>query len=261
MIDAAPQLARAAFGSVPGAWPLPAPRTAADVWHRAVAAGGQGRYAAALGDLESLHTMADGSAFASLVHSTRASFTRQLGGHAAARAWDGRAWAAAGKDSDAGADALIGLAADALGVGRFALSARLLRRVPDVEATSQRIAVRFEWVSAELCMATGQAAPAIGHAENAVGLAKAMGSTRHAVKSEVVRAAALCCSGEIDACRAVADSALGMARSHGLVPLTWALACLLADVGSAAHGPAEIGALRDDAAATVRRRGGAWSVR
>lgn len=261
MIDPASRLARAAFGSEPGAWPLPDPATAEQAWHRAVAAGGQGRYAVALADLERLARMADGATFASLVHSTRASFARQLGGHAAARVWDGRAWAAARNDADAGADALIGLAADALGVGRFALSSDLLRRARHVEGTSERIAVRFEWVSAELAMATGRASAAVDHAERAVGLAAAMGSTRHAVKSEVVRAAALCCSGDVEACRAVADSALSMARELGLVPLTWALACLLADVGSAAGGPAEIGALREDAAATVRRRGGAWSVR
>ncbi|KEG31865.1 hypothetical protein EN20_06585 [Mycobacterium tuberculosis] len=48
------------------------------------------------------------------------SLLRQLGWHTLARGWDGRALALAGADREAGADALIGLAADALGVGRFA---------------------------------------------------------------------------------------------------------------------------------------------
>ena len=67
----------------------------------------------------------------SLAHSTRASFLRQLGWHARARGWDGRASALAGADLEAHADALIGLAADALGVGRFAASAAALHRAAD----------------------------------------------------------------------------------------------------------------------------------
>ncbi|MFZ0833086.1 MAG: hypothetical protein WAM92_08390, partial [Mycobacterium sp.] len=43
MTDAA--LAAAAFGDDPGRWPLPAATTPRELWLRAVAAGGQGRYA------------------------------------------------------------------------------------------------------------------------------------------------------------------------------------------------------------------------
>ena len=58
-----------------------------------------------------------------------------------------------------------------------------------------RLPVRLAWVSAELAMATGDGATAVGHAERAIELAAALGSVRHAVKSDVVLAAALCSAG------------------------------------------------------------------
>ena len=192
-------LANAAFGDDPGRWPLPAAKTPHDLWLRAVVAGGQGRYSSALADLAVLCRGPRAGPLVSLAHSTRASFLRQLGWHARGRGWDGRALALAGTDPEACADALIGLAADALGVGRFAASARALDRAADVVTESvPRLRVRLAWVSAELAMARGQGPTAVGHAERAVSEAAALGSARHAIKSEVVRAAALCSAGDLD---------------------------------------------------------------
>jgi hypothetical protein len=254
-------LVETAFGAAPGRWPLAPAKTADERWLRAVASGGQGRYATAMAELETLARVRDGGPLAALALSTRASFLRQLGWHSYARTWDGRALAFAGEHADARSDALIGLAADALGVGRFPLSARLLARASEVAGTSARLPVRLAWVSAELAMATGDGAAAVGHAERAVDLAGALGSVRHAVKSDVVLAAALCCTGEPERSRRVADTALDVAEECGLVPLTWALACLLADVGSGSRGRSQIAALRDDCAAAVQDRGGVWSNR
>src|ERR1700694_110464 len=68
-----------------------------------------------------------------------------------ARRLDALAMALAGSDQQAGADALIGLAADALGVGRFAASATALRRAGELLTGSvpPRLPVRLAWVSAE----------------------------------------------------------------------------------------------------------------
>ncbi|MGV0794014.1 hypothetical protein [Mycolicibacterium sp. XJ1819] len=250
----------AAFGRDPGRWPLPAATTPHELWLRAVAAGGQGRYGSALADLALLRRGPCPGRLLSLAHSTRASFLRQLGGHADARGWDGRALAVAGADAEARADALIGLAADALGIGRLAAAARALHRAADA-ATGPRVAVRLAWVSAELAMAGGAGPAAVGHAERAVERAAALGSARHAVKSEVVRAAALCSAGDLDASRAVADSALDAAERLGMLPLRWALACLLADIGSATRSAAQVAAIRDESADTVRSRGGVWAAR
>ena len=256
----------AAFGADPARWPLPAASTPMELWLRAVAAGGQGRYGSAVTDLESLERAQPHGPLASLAVSTRASFLRQLGGHHAARTWDGRAWALAGSDVAAGTDALIGLAADALGVGRFALSGRLLRRAGDLlagtaEGRTGRLPVRLAWVSAELAMFSGAGSAAVGHAEVAVELASQWGSARHSVKSQVVLAAALCSSGDIAGSRVVADAALEVTERRGLVPLSWALACLLADIGSAARSPLQIAAVRDGSADVVRHRGGTWTAR
>jgi hypothetical protein len=251
-------LANAAFGDDPRRWPLPPASTPHEFWLRAVAAGGQGRYGSAMADLAGACLLQRGGPLVSLAHSTRASFLRQLGWHDRARGWDGLAIALAGSDPESGADAFIGLAADALGVGRFAASATALRRAGELlrRPASPRLPVRLAWVSAELAMACGEGATAMGHAERAVELAAALGSARHTLKSAVVRAAALCSAGEIDASRRLADVALQDADRLGIIPLRWALACLLADIGSATHTAADVLRIRNECAATVRRRGG-----
>ncbi|GAC1651216.1 MAG: hypothetical protein NVS4B6_27200 [Mycobacterium sp.] len=251
-------LADAAFGDEPRRWPLPPASMPRELWLRAVAAGGQGRYGSAMTDLDRLCRLQRSGPLVSLVHSTRASFLRQLGWHDRARGWDGRALAQAGCNQEAGADALIGLAADALGVGRFAASAAALGRARELLAGTAppRLPVRLAWVSSELAMACGDGRTAVRHAERAVQLAAGLGSARHTVKSDVVMAAALCSAGDIDGGRGVADAALQDADRAGMTPLCWALACLLADIGSTVHAPPEVRRIRNEYAATVRRRGG-----
>ena len=203
----------------------------------------------------------------SLAHSTQASFLRQLGWHALARGWDGRALALAGTDPEARADALIGLAADALGIGRFAAAATLLARVDPVpapgSAVPDRLPVRRRWVAAELAMARGEGALAVRHAEEAVELAQAMAvaSARHRVKSEVVLAAALCSAGGTERARAVAEAALEDTGRLGLLPLRWALACLLIDIGSVTIPAQMLAEIRDICAGQVRRAGGDVALR
>lgn len=260
--DPATALADAAFGDDPGRWPLPAARTPRENWLRAVAAGGQGRYGCALAELEVIERGYRTGPLLSLALSTRASFLRQLGSHALARGVDGQALAQCGGDAEAATDALVGLAADALGVGRFGVSGRLLERASAIEGGgSGRLAVRRAWVSAELAMVRGDGASAVEHAEHGVVAAAGYPSARHSVKSDVVLAAALCSAGELDRAREVADAALAATEKFGMVPLRWALACLLADIGSTAQSSAQVRAIRDASADTVRRRGGVWSGR
>lgn len=251
-------LTAAAFGDRPDCWPLPAATNPRRLWLRAVAAGGQGRYASAVADLAALLRDVPAGPLASLAYSTRGSFLRQLGGHDLARGFDGHALALAGDAGTARADALVGLAADALGVGRFAASAALLARATaEAPAAPQRLAIRRHWVAAELAMVTGDGVTAVRNAERAVELTPAT-MVRHRVKSQVVLAGALCCAGDVDRARAVADTALADTGRFGLVPLRWALACMLADVGSADFTAEELRGLRDEAAELVRHRGGAW---
>jgi len=252
-----------AFGDRPGRWPLPSAATPRQLWLRAVGAGGQGRYGSAYADLATLLRGTPWGRFASLAHSTQASFLRQLGWHRLARGWDGRAMALAGVDPEATADALIGLAADALGVGRLAAAATLLSRADPIvaEAQAHRLAVRRAWVAAELAMAGGDGATAVRSAELAVQLAATDGSARHRAKSDVVLAAALCSAGAVDRALAVGEAALELTGQLGLVPLRWAVACLLVDLvhsGSPTRPIAELQDIRDECASQVRRWGGEW---
>jgi hypothetical protein len=257
-----PELAAAAFGDQPGRWPLPAATTPQQRWLRAVAAGGQGRYGSAYADLAALLGAAPPDRLSSLAHSAHASFLRQLGWHGKARGWDGRAWALAGEDPEAAADALVGLAADALGVGRLAAAATLLGRAdPFVAQAPPRLAVRRAWVAAELAMAGGDGDVAVRNAEIAVELAARTleDSARHRAKSQVVLAAALCSSGALDRAGVVADAALELTGQLGLVPLRWAVACLLVDLGTETPARiAELRDLRDDCARRVQQWGGVW---
>jgi hypothetical protein len=260
-------LGSTAFGDRPGRWPLPSAATPHQLWLRAVGAGGQGRYGCARNDLATLLRSTPTGRLASLAHSTQASFLRQLGWHSLARGWDGRALALAGADPEAAADALIGLAADALGVGRLAAAATLLSRVdPIVAEAPHRLAVRRAWVAAELAMAGGDGATAVRNAEVAVELAATTvdGSARHRAKSDVVLAAALCSAGAVDRARAVGEAALQVTGQLGLVPLRWAVACLLVDLvdlvdsRSPTWPIAELRDIRDECARHVRHWGGAW---
>lgn len=257
----------AAFGSRPDRWPLPAAITPRQLWLRAVAAGGQGRYGSAYSDLALLRRRVPADRWSSLAHSTHASFLRQLGWHTRARRWDGRALALARADPEAATDALVGLAADALGVGRFAASAALLSRADTVVAAAQlppqvahRLAVRRCWVGAELAMFSGDGRTAVGLAERGVELARASGgaSARHRVKSDVVLAAALCSAGVIDKARVIGEAALDDAVRLGLIPLRWALACLLIDTESVTLPVSQLREIRDICGDQVWRAGGTW---
>ena len=146
--------------------------------------GAQGRYAAAYALLEPLSVATD-PVLASLACSTIGSHRRQLGGHHAARRWDALAARHAararsdgvGTDPDgigptgALADALLGLAADALAVGRLAEAAALVDRAAAPARGSWRTRVRHAWVSAELVLASGRASAAVAPAERAAALA------------------------------------------------------------------------------------------
>ena len=259
-------LADAAFGSEPGRWPLPRATSAAELWLRAVAAGGQGRYSSARADLAALLRHRPADRVGSLALSTMGSLARQLGGHARAAGWEGRAWALAGADPEAGIDALAGLAADALGMGRLALSAALLGRADELygraDSPPPRLAIRLAWVHSELAMAAGDGRGAVAHADRAVALAAAAlpDLRRHRVKSDLVLAAALSCAGDLRA-RRVGEQVLADTLTYRLVPLRWAAACLLAGTGSDTHSPAEITGIRQDTAAFMTRHGGWWRVR
>ncbi|MFZ2173976.1 MAG: hypothetical protein WAW17_08070 [Rhodococcus sp. (in: high G+C Gram-positive bacteria)] len=243
------ELTAAAFGARPGMHPLPVSGFPRERWMRAVALGGQGRYSQARTELTVLTTSAAAdAAVVSLAWSTQASLLRQLGRHDVASGFDGRALAVVGAGAghvggerdvllhEARCDALTGLAADALGCGRLALGWQLLERcdryLGDLDASPLlwRQNVRKNWVSAELALAGADFTTARRHAEAATALAEASGSVRHHVKSELLRCASMTGDRDLTPAVRLARDVLDRCEGHGLVPLKWAAAMLLAGV-------------------------------
>ncbi|WP_031938668.1 hypothetical protein [Prescottella defluvii] len=258
----------AAFGSDPGRNPLPVPPDPEGRWLRAVALGGQGRYAQARAELGRLRRMSvTEPAIASLAASTQASLLRQLGRHALASGYDGSALAlvgmAGGRDRrlhEARCDALTGLAADALGCGRLALGRRLLARCDEyLSAVAEpdvlwRQHIRLDWVSAEISLAAGDFGAATGHAQAAVDRSADCPSVRHRIKSALLFAASATGRPEPDLALETAQGVLVAAGAHGLLPLRWA-AAMLVDGVSPDPGAR---AIRDDCAEAIARRGGTF---
>lgn len=234
-----------AFGAHPGRMILTPAVTAEDQWRRAVALGGQGRYAAARTELARIRRSGAGSVLTSLAASTEASLLRQLGWHRAASGHDGRALAVLGDDRSTDAvaarcDGLTGLAADALGCGRLALGRRLLDRCADELSGGDRHPpgsdplwrqrIRLQWVAAEMSLASGDPERGRRHAVRAVDLADRSPSIRHRVKSELLRAAAISAGPDPSAAVEPARAVLARCDEYGLVPLGWAASMLLGGV-------------------------------
>ncbi|MGH3439698.1 MAG: hypothetical protein ACRDRN_24995 [Sciscionella sp.] len=218
-------------------------------WLAAVALGGQGRYAAAAGLLAPLVTGPD-PVTAALAGATLASHRRQLGGHAVARSWDSAAirrlgcelaaTPVAGDPDPDGIDAdgalhdvLLGLAADAIGLGRPAPATRFIEAAWLRCHPGWRGQVRAGWVTAELALATGSTAAAVEAAERAVELVQPVDAPRHNTKSGLVLAAALATQGtERGRGRAATllDRAVSTSLERGFLPLLWPSALLLAEL-------------------------------
>jgi hypothetical protein len=235
-------LRRAAFGDRPDA-PVPNQDTARGRWLAAVVLGGQGRYAAASALLTGLLKDSD-PVVASLAASTLGSHRRQVGGHEAAKRLDAAALArlsAVPTDGDrdgidllgARSDALLGLAADALGVGRLSTSRRLIAAADGLGDVGWRGQVRLRWVRAEVELASGQPDAALPNAEAAFRRALAAGAVRHVAKSEMILSATLAtCGGITERARArhLAANVVDRAIEFGLLPLVWPCSLLLADL-------------------------------
>lgn len=213
----------------------------------AIVCGARGRYALANSLLDPL-IRGRNPLLASLAGSVLASHRRQLGGHSVARSLDGAALRNAvhanGPGDDDGldprgavVDALLGLAADNLALGKTTAARLLVNRSMRL-ATSWRSAVRTGWVRAELALATATPEEAVGPAQRALGIARARGSLRHSIKSELVLSAALAATGDPGARRDAVDRlerVLSGARTQKLLSLVWpgeALAEELGPVGS-----------------------------
>ncbi|WIV58706.1 hypothetical protein [Amycolatopsis nalaikhensis] len=130
------------------------------------------------------------------------------------------------------ADALLGLAADNLALGRLTAARRFAARASREDAR-WRATVRGGWVGAEIELAAGHGAAAVPHAELAFETAVARGARRHAVKSGIVLAVALRAAGAPDH-REISDALVGKAMATAeeceLLSLLWPAALVAADL-------------------------------
>ena len=104
-----------------------------------------------------------------------------------------------------------------------------------------RLPVRLAWVSAELAMARGDGAAAVGHAERAVELAG--GARLGAAHREIATSSwPRRCAAPATSRRPAASPTPRWTTTDDWesIPLRWALACLLADIGSATRSAAEV---------------------
>ncbi|CCQ17250.1 putative uncharacterized protein [Rhodococcus sp. AW25M09] len=158
---------------------------------------------------------------------------------------------------EARSDALTGLAADALGSGRFRLAQTLLERGAEQWQSPAgrdlwRPPLRAAWVAAELAMMRGDGHTAVRHAESARALADDADSLRHSIKTDLVFAAALSCAGETTRAHDAAIEVACAAAIHDLLPLRWAATMLCEGTGGVDAGMVASA----DLAAAIGRRGG-----
>lgn len=189
---------------------------------------------------------ADAAAVRSLCASTQASWIRQSGRHAAAKAFDGAAVRSAFAAVDARpeplavaalGDALTGLAADNLGIGRFDVTRRLLDRVADevvpaLDASADfvcgaRVELRWRWVSTELALYSGDARGAARAAALGVESAESAPSPRHRIKTDLIAAAAAAVNADSTTAQRLAESSAQRCADADLLPLCWAALTML----------------------------------
>ncbi|GAA2965273.1 hypothetical protein [Actinokineospora diospyrosa] len=216
----------------------------------AVTLGGQGRYAAAAARLWPVISAAD-PVLAALAAATLAAHRRQLGGHAIARDLDAlglrrlteaglttgkRSPAWAGDDhrppgtgaAAARSDVLLGLAADAIGLGRPD-EARTLLGIESASADGGwRAEIKRGWVAAEVELVSGRPAAALAPAQAASAAAARSPSLRLRAKSNLVLGATLAAAGDHRGALPAIKDCLRAAITHGLEPLRWPCRIVLA---------------------------------
>ncbi len=196
-------------------------------WLLGVCLSAAGRYGGALTVLEPLvagQGSAEGRVLGALAATTVASVHRQLGRHAVAQGYDEHALESSGGVGEAGFDALLGLSADAVGLGdgetaaaRAAAAAHLVGDRPDW----WRQRVRLGWVRAEVALLAGRPEEAVAAAREAVDGAEHAGAPRHVAKGLLFQGVAEVESGRPAEAATVLRRAGLLAESLGTLPLQW----------------------------------------
>jgi tetratricopeptide (TPR) repeat protein len=211
-------------------------------WLLGVCLGASGKYGEAFEVLRPLAAdPARGDRWASFAASTTGSLHRQLARYADARRFDEAALTAAEAlppaDVEPVVDALLGLAADAVGDGD-AEAARLTwaraAEIADAPDSPWRPRVRAAWVAAEIALLRGDGDAALAAADDAVKNAEEARAPRHHAKSLVFRAVALKVLGDLAAAAVTARRGLALAVELGVTPVVWPAGVVLREILDAA---------------------------
>lgn len=203
---------------------MSAPADPSADWVRAVDLGARGEYGAAGQVLAGIRV--GSGRWASLAQSTLGSHRRQTGDPVGAASLDAQALAIAG-DDESRADALIGLAADAVARGDVVRAGLLHAQAADASSASWRTRTRWHWVAAEIAVAEGARDRATAHAREAL-ITCTGESSRHEAKSCIVLAAV---TGQAEHLPEVAL----VVGAGGWRTLEWPLALVAADHPAGLH--------------------------
>jgi hypothetical protein len=228
----------------------------AALWLLGVSLGACGRYGTAMTTLtpvlEAGEAATGGSArlFGAMAGASLGSIRRQLGRHTDARALDERGLALTDGSGEAAFACLLGLAADAVGLGDSAAAQARAEEaeklLPERPGEWWRQRVRLDWVRAEIALLDDDPESAADAAEAAVERAERSRAPRHVAKSLLFQGVAQIQNGDLDGASALRRSAT-LAESLGALPLVWPsralLGALLAD-SEPAESAASLGAAR-----------------
>ena len=202
---------------------------AAAGWLLGVCLSSAGRYGSALQILEPVATP-DGEVgpdlqiFAALASASAASVHRQLGRHGTARTYDEQGLARTDGTGEAAFDCLLGLAADAVGLGEKAAAQEHLaaaQKLAEGRAEWWRQRVRLGWLDAEVGLLVGDGEAAAAAAEQAVDLAERSGAPRHVAKGLLFLGVAQVEAGRLDDAATALKRGGLLAESLGTLPLLW----------------------------------------
>lgn len=196
-------------------------------WVRAYLETARGRFARAEARCRSLVEGASSPSVRSRAGITLGSVLRQTARHEQAAAADAEALRVAPSRS-LEAHALIGLAADAVGVFDARRCGRRLAQASRIAPSRDwRCAVRLDWVRAERALLIGNIADAIRSSRAALKRSRRAGAARHEAKSLLFLGAALRDAGDVEAAVSLVE-ARRIARRIGARPIVDAAEGLLA---------------------------------
>jgi len=180
----------------------------------------------------------DARAWLSYCCSTLGSTHRQLADYAQARELDLRARAIAGGDLGALGDAVVGLAADSVGLGDLRMAAAHLEEAEHL-LTGWRAPIRLQWVRTEVALLLHRLPAAVEASAHAVQLARRARAPRYVGKSALFHAAVLLAADRPAAAQRYARICLRVLDDFGVEGLRWPTLAVLSDALAAQEQPAD----------------------